>query len=64
MEWFIEQTLTAPEKVETIAAVMLKDMSRFAMHPRFLKMKQDWHDNHWQEDLQKAFDAGKRMAMK
>ena len=25
-------------------------------------MKRQYRDEHWEEDLQKAFDAGKRMA--
>jgi hypothetical protein len=26
--------------------------------------KQQWHEEHWQEELQNAFEAGKRMAEK
>jgi hypothetical protein len=29
-----------------------------------LAAKQQWHEEHWQEELQNAFDAGKRMAEK
>ena len=42
----------------------VKSYDRFEFAPNQAEMKQAYKDAHWQEDLQKAFDAGKRMAEK
>ncbi len=52
---------------ETLLAtdtLQVKDYSRYDMGGFNLAAKQQWHEDHWPEELQKAFDAGKRMAEK
>ena len=58
-------TIGAPDKPDNTrrnpvaGAFIYYDMQGFN-----LEAKQRWHEEHWQEELQNAFDAGKRMAEK
>jgi hypothetical protein len=52
-------------EVEVIQAnntTQVKDYSRFEFADGTSETKTSWKDAHWAEDLQKAFDAGVRMA--
>jgi hypothetical protein len=40
----------------------VKDYSRFELAGFSEEKKRQYRDKHWEQDLQKAFDAGKRMA--
>lgn len=44
--------------------LQVKNYDRYDMQGFNLEAKQRWHEEHWQEELQNAFDAGKRMAEK
>jgi len=40
----------------------VKNYDRYELAGFSEEAKRQWRDEHWEEDLQKAFDAGKRMA--
>ena len=42
--------------------MQVKDYSRFELAGFYEEAKRQYRDEHWEEDLQKAFDAGRRMA--
>ena len=56
------------KKIMIIDGGPRKNMKTAAMVDKFAEgtaeAKKAWKDAHWEQDLQKAFDAGKRMAMK
>ena len=56
------------KKIMIIDGGPRKNMNTAAMVDKFAEgtaeAKKAWKDTHWEQDLQKAFDAGKRMAMK
>ena len=57
--------LALGHQVEVIAAcntTMVKNYDRFEFADGVAEAKKAWKDAHWEEDLQKAYDAGKRMA--
>ena len=62
MEYCISAALGEPERVVTYNTYQVKDYSRFELAGFSEEMKRQYRDEHWEEDLQKAFDAGKRMA--
>lgn len=53
-----------PERVAALNTMQVKNYDRydFGMFPK--EMKEAWHEEHWNDDLQKSFDAGKHMAEK
>lgn len=42
--------------------MQVKDYSRYSFAEGAAEAKREWRDSHWEEDLQKAFAAGKKMA--
>ena len=62
MEYCISAALGEPERVVAYNTYQVKDYSRFELAGFSEEMKRQYRDEHWEEDLQKAFDAGKRMA--
>ena len=57
----------ALEKLERILAVntlQVQNYERYEMGGFNLAAKQQWHKERWNDELQKAFDAGKQMAEK
>ena len=40
----------------------VKNYDRYELAGFSEEAKRKWRDEHWEEDLQKAFDAGKQMA--
>lgn len=44
--------------------MQVKDYSRYSFAEGAAEAKREWRDQHWEEDLQKAFAAGKKMATK
>ena len=62
MEHCISAALGEPERVVAYNTYQVKDYSRFELAGFSEEMKRQYRDEHWEEDLQKAFDAGKRMA--
>lgn len=62
MEYCISAALGEPERIVAYNTYQVKDYSRFELAGFSEEMKRQYRDEHWEEDLQKAFDAGKRMA--
>jgi hypothetical protein len=62
MEYCISAALGEPERVVAYNTYQVKDYSRFELAGFSEEIKRQYRDEHWEEDLQKAFDAGKRMA--
>lgn len=56
--------LGKPEHVDAYNTYQVKNYDRYELAGFPEPMKRQWRDEHWEEDLQKAFDAGKRMADK
>ena len=54
--------LGAPERIVAYNTCQVKDYSRFELASFSEAAKHEWRDLHWEADLQKAFDAGRRMA--
>jgi hypothetical protein len=42
----------------------VKNYDRFELAGFSEEAKRQWRDEHWEQDLQRAFDAGKQMAEK
>ena len=51
-----------PEHVNAYNTYQVKNYSNFELASFSEEAKRQYRDEHWEEDLQKAFDAGKRMA--
>ncbi len=64
MEHCIASALGEPEHLIAYNTYQVKDYSRFELAGFSEEAKRQYRDAHWQEDLQKAFDAGRRMAEK
>ena len=64
MEYCIARALGEPEHLIAYNTYQVKDYSRFELAGFSEEAKRQYRDAHWQEDLQKAFDAGRRMAEK
>lgn len=58
----IEKYYGKPVRLTTVDDFQVKDYSRYEMASFDLVKKQQWHDAHWQEDIDRAFAAGKKMA--
>jgi len=64
MEFCIQTALGEPEHLVAYNTYQVKNYERFELASFSEKAKRQWRDEHWEQDLQKAFDAGKRMAEK
>ncbi|MBR1558129.1 MAG: flavodoxin family protein [Prevotella sp.] len=62
MEYCITNALRQPEHVNAYNTYQVKNYSNFELASFSEEAKRQYRDEHWEEDLQKAFDAGKRMA--
>ena len=62
MEYCINAALGQPERLVAYNTYQVKDYSRFELAGFSEEKKRQYREEHWEEDLQKAFDAGKRMA--
>jgi hypothetical protein len=51
-----------PERILALSTKQVKDYSRFEFTDDWAQSHDKWHDEHFAEELQNAFDAGKRMA--
>ena len=63
-ETVIANALGKPEHIEANFTTQVKNYDRYEFAEGTAEAKKAYRDAHWQEDLQKAFDAGKRMAEK
>ncbi len=64
MEFCIQTALDEPEHLVAYNTYQVKNYERFELASFSEEAKRQWRDEHWEQDLQKAFDAGKQMAEK
>ena len=64
MEYCITTALSEPERLIAYNTYQVKNYDRFELASFSEKAKRQWRDEYWEQDLQKAYDAGKQMAEK
>ena len=64
MECCITSALGEPEHINAYNTYQVKNYDRFELAAFSESAKRQYRDEHWEQDLQKAYDAGKRMAEK
>ena len=64
MEYCITAALGEPERLIAYNTYQVKNYERFELAGFSEEAKRQWRDEHWEADLQKAFEAGKQMAKK
>jgi multimeric flavodoxin WrbA len=64
MEYCIQTALGEPEHLFAYNTYQVKNYERFELASFSEEAKRQWRDEHWEQDLQKAFDVGKQMAEK
>ena len=62
MENCISNALGKPWHVKAFNTYQVKNYERFELAAFSEPAKRKWREEHWEEDLQKAFDAGREMA--
>ena len=62
MEYCIKSALGEPERIIAYNTYQVNDYNRFELGGFSEETKRQYRDAHWQNDLQKAYDAGRRMA--
>ena len=61
MEWCITTALGEPQRIIAYNTTQVAKYDNFELGGFSEEAKQAWHDAHWEEDLQKAFEAGRQM---
>ena len=64
MEYCITNALGEPEHINAYNTYQVKNYDHFELAAFSESAKQQYRDENWEQDLQKAYDAGKRMAEK
>ena len=64
MEYCISQALGEPEKLIAYNTYQVKNYNNYELAGFSEKAKRQYRDAHWEDDLQQAYNAGKRMAEK
>jgi multimeric flavodoxin WrbA len=64
MEPCIKAALGEPERLIAYNTYQVKNYDNFELAGFSEEVKRQYRDEHWEQDLQKAYDAGKRMAEK
>ena len=62
MEYCISTALGEPERLIAYNTYQVKNYDRFELASFSEAAKRQYRDEHWEQDLQKAFEAGQRMA--
>ena len=62
MEPCITAALDQPEHINAYNTYQVKNYDNFELQGFSEEAKRQYRDAHWEEDLQKAYDAGRRMA--
>ncbi len=62
MEFGITAALSEPERIVAYNTCQVDDYNRYELAGFSEEAKHAWRDEHWEDDLQKAFEAGRRMA--
>ena len=64
MEYCITTALGEPERLIAYNTCQVKNYDRYELAGFSKEAKHQWRDEHWEQDPQNAFDAGRRMAQK
>ena len=64
MEFCISQALGEPEKLIAYNTYQVKNYNNYELAGFSEEAKRQYRDAHWEDDLQQAYNAGKRMAEK
>lgn len=62
MEYCITAALGEPEHLIAYNTCQVKNYDRFELAGFSEAAKRQWRDEHWEEDLHKAYEAGRKMA--
>lgn len=62
MEWCISTALGEPQRIIAYNTCQVAKYDRYELGGFSEAAKQAWRKDHWEEDLKKAYDAGKKMA--
>ena len=62
MEYCIKTALGEPEHIIAYNTYQVKNYDRYELAGFSEEAKRQWRDEHWEKDLQKAYDAGRQMA--
>jgi multimeric flavodoxin WrbA len=62
MEYCIATALGQPEHIVAYNTYQVKNYDNYELAGFSEEAKRKWRDEYWEQDLKKAFDAGKRMA--
>ena len=62
MEYCITAALGEPERLIAYNTYQAKNYDRYELAGFSEEDKRKYREEHWEQDLQKAFDAGRRMA--
>lgn len=62
MEYCITTALGEPQHLIAYNTYQVKNYDRYELAGFSEEAKRQWRDEHWEQDLQAAFDAGRRMA--
>ncbi|MBR6265806.1 MAG: hypothetical protein IKR66_04365, partial [Bacteroidales bacterium] len=63
-EYCIAQALGEPEKLTAYNTYQVKNYNNYELAGFSEEAKRQYRDEHWEDDLQQAYDAGRRMAEK
>ena len=64
MEYCIKAALGEPGRLVAYNTYQVKNYDRFELAGFSEEAKRQWRDEHWEQDLQNAFEAGRQMAEK
>jgi hypothetical protein len=64
MEYCIASALGQPEHLIAYNTYQVRNYANFELAGFSEEAKRKWRDEHWEQDLQRAFDMGKHMAEK
>lgn len=62
MEWCLTTALGEPQRIVAYNTCQVAKYYNYELGSFSEEAKHQWRDTHWNEDLQKAFDAGRQMA--
>ena len=62
MEWCLTTALGEPERIIGYNTCQVAKYENYELGSFSEEAKHAWRDAHWEEDLQKAYDAGRKMA--
>ena len=63
MEWCITSALGEPQRIVAYNTTQVAKYANYELGSFSEEAKHAWRDAHWEEDLKKAFEAGKQMAI-